>query len=219
MRGLRIFAGLILLALAGCSLDMGARALYVLVDVSGTYHRELPKAVNAVRYLVAEARPNDFLALAKISSRSFSDREVIFARKFPSRPSEANAVKRELKREIDAFARTPASAYTDIHGALYQSVHQLQDKKARLRAVILFSDLVEDIAGVDRSMKLPDMHGVHVLAVDVIKLRKDNRNPRNYYRRIERWRKEVLSAGAESFTVVDDASSLPEVLRQLEERA
>ncbi len=220
MKPFRLLALLALLwGLPGCSLDTGSRALYVLVDVSGTYHRELPKAVNAVRWIVAESHPLDFLTVAKISNRSFSDREIVFSRLFPSRPSETESMKRSLKGVIDAFARTPASPWTDIRGALYQAGSTLAGKHARLKAVIIFSDLVEDHHGIDRSMQLPDLSGVHVLAVNVIKLRSDNRDPRRYFKRIERWRNALLKAGAAGFHLVSDPAELPEKLRELEAAA
>ncbi len=216
---LRLFAAVLAFPLlaVSCGLGMGGNAIYMLVDVSGTYHRELPRAVSAVKYLLARARPNDFLAVAKISSRSFSDREIIFSEKFPDRPSETNARKLALREKIDRLAKSRATLHTDIRGALYQVTHTLAAQKNRRKIMIIFSDLVEDIsADVDRKMALPDFSGVHVLAVDIIKLRSDNKKPDRYFRRIERWRHEFMQAGAAGFRVVDDPAQLPDIIRQLD---
>ncbi len=209
-----ILAGLFLSA---CSFGVGGNAIYVLVDISGTYHKQLPKAVGAVQYLLAKSKPNDFLAVAKISSRSFSNQEILFAQKFPDRPSAANSKKLALKSKVDALAKSRASSYTDIRGALYQVAHTLSKQNNRNKIVIIFSDLVEDITSdIDRKMKLPDFSGVHVLAVNVIKLRKDNQQPENYYKRIEKWRQEFLAAGAASFEVVDDPASLQSKIQHIQ---
>jgi hypothetical protein len=206
----------ILLFLTACSITTGGQAIYVLVDVSGTYHRQLPKAVQAVQYLLAKSKSADFLAVAKIASRSFSNKEIVFAERLPDRPREANAKKLFLKNKIDELAKSRATNYTDIRGALYQVAHTLAEQDAHHKIIILFSDLVEDITkDIDRKMKLPDLSGVHVLAVNVIKLRSDNKHPEKYYARLDKWKQEFLDAGAASFRVLDDPASLQDAIRQI----
>ncbi|RME81045.1 MAG: VWA domain-containing protein [Zetaproteobacteria bacterium] len=208
---MRLVAALALaaaLAAGGC-VQQGGRAVYVLVDVSGTYHRQLPKAAQAVAFILAKARPGDAIALAKIGSRSFSDREVIFQVRLPMRPSEANAIKVALKKRLKAFRRTPASAHTDIRGAVAQAAEWLRGMPARERMLVVFSDLAEDLPRDVRRSGIPmDFSGVDVYAVNVIKLRGDNRNPQRYFRRIARWREFFLAHGAKSFTKLDDPMAL-----------
>ena len=198
--------------LSGC-ISRNETALYVLVDVSGTYHRELPKAVRAVAYLLAKLRPGDAITLAKISSRSFSDREIVFRVRFPTRPSEANRIKRALKEKLDRFARTRASAYTDIRGAVLQAAEWLAETPAARKVLVIFSDLAEDLPkDVRRAGIKGNFAGIEVLAVDVIKLRSDNRDPARYTRRLARWRAFFTEGGAASFRVLADPMQLPEAL-------
>ena len=204
--------GIALALLSGC-ISRNETALYVLVDVSGTYHRELPKAVRAVAYLIAKLRPGDAITLAKISSRSFSDREIVFRVRLPARPSEASRLKRALKARLDRFAHTRASAYTDIRGAVLQAAEWLTETQAARKVLVIFSDLAEDLPrDVRRAGLKGNFAGMEVLAVDVIKLRSDNRNPARYGRRLARWRAFFTEGGATSFRVIADPMELPEAL-------
>jgi len=210
MRRACIALGLIAL-LSGC-IERNDRAVYLLVDVSGSYHRQLAKSADAAGFVLASLRPGDWVALAKIGSRSFSDREVLFRLRLSDRPSEANAQKIALKKAIDRLRRTPRSAHTDIRGAIMQAADALQHTQARRKLLVIFSDLAEDLPkDVRRQGALPPLQGIDVLAVNVTKLWRDNRDPSRYFRRLERWRRYFEQAGAASFRILPDATELASV--------
>ena len=80
------------LAVVGCGDSRShAQAVYVLVDTSGTYAREAGKAERVINYLLGTLRPGDSLAVARVESRSFSEKDIIAKATFDTRPSQANA--------------------------------------------------------------------------------------------------------------------------------
>src|SRR5438309_9785532 len=87
------------LAASGCGDPRSHRnAVYMLVDTSGTYAREAGKALLIVNYLLGTLEPGDSFAVARVKSRSFSEKDIIAKATFDSRPSQANAQKREIGR-------------------------------------------------------------------------------------------------------------------------
>src|SRR5436190_20718676 len=102
-------------AIAGCGDSKNhAQAVYMLVDTSGTYALEIDKAQAIVSYLLGTLQSGDSLAVARVKSRSFSEKDIIAKATFDSRPSQANAQKRAFKEAIDGFTRSAkGSAYTD----------------------------------------------------------------------------------------------------------
>src|SRR4249920_1134042 len=114
-------------AVAGCVDSRSqAHAVYMLVDTSGTYAREAGKAQLIINYLLGTLQPGDSLAVARVKSRSFSEKDIIAKAMFDTRPSQANAQKRAFREKMDAFLRTvPGSAYTDITGGLIQGAEFL----------------------------------------------------------------------------------------------
>src|SRR5213078_3473237 len=110
------------LALVGCT-DQKAhsQAVYMLVDTSGTYAEEVGKAQLIVNYLLGVLNSGDSLAVARVRSRSFSEKDIIAKATFDNRPSQANEQKRAFRDRFESFARTSrGSAYTDITGGLIQ---------------------------------------------------------------------------------------------------
>src|SRR5712675_681591 len=91
------------------------QAVYMLIDTSGTYAQEAGKAVLIINYLLGTLQSGDSLAVARVKSRSFSEKDIIAKATFDSRPSQANAQKRAFREQIDTFTKTArGSAYTDI---------------------------------------------------------------------------------------------------------
>jgi len=45
------------------------QGVYMLIDTSGTYSKELGKALSVINYLLGTMNPGDVLAVAKVSSR------------------------------------------------------------------------------------------------------------------------------------------------------
>src|SRR5437764_4858503 len=129
------------LALAGCGDPRSHRhAVYMLVDTSGTYAHEAGKAVLIINYLLGTLQPGDSLAVARVQSRSFSEKDIIAKATFDARPSHANAQKRAFREKVDeTFRNVSGSKFTDITGGLIQGAEYLNEVSAGTRTIIVFS--------------------------------------------------------------------------------
>jgi len=54
-----------------------AQAVYLLVDTSGTYSKELDKAQRVVSYLLGTLQPGDSFAVARVNILSFPETDII----------------------------------------------------------------------------------------------------------------------------------------------
>jgi hypothetical protein len=106
------------LALGGCADNRAhSNGVYLLVDTSGTYAQEVIKARKIVNYLLANLNAGDSLAVAKVESKSFSEKDIVAKVTFDRRPSQANLQKRAFNQKIEEFSKNiKGSAYTDITG-------------------------------------------------------------------------------------------------------
>jgi hypothetical protein len=92
-----------------------------------------------------------------------------------------------------------------------QAAEWLRETGARERYILVFSDLEEDLPeGYVRNFDI-DVTGIHVVALNVTKLRSDNVDPREYAERLANWEKRVVS-GKGSFKVVNDLERLDGLL-------
>ncbi|HYE41484.1 MAG TPA: VWA domain-containing protein, partial [Ramlibacter sp.] len=152
-------------------------------------------------------------AMARVESRSFSEKDIIAKATFDSRPSQANAQKRAFQASADAFLKNVrGSRYTDITGGLLQGAEYLNETGAGTKTIIVFSDMQEEL---DRSTvrDFPiHLKGIRVIAINVVKLRTDNQDPRLYFGRLEAWQKRLEGAGASEWRVVNDLERLDTVL-------
>ena len=215
MRKVLILVGLALLSLGGCSdPKSNARGVYMLLDTSGTYTQELSKAHAIINYLLGTLTVGDSLAVARIDSGSFSEKDIIHKVTFDSRPSMANEQKRAFKQKIDDFMATvKSSAHTDITGGILQAAEFLNETGAGKKTVLVFSDLEEDLAeGQVRDFPI-DVVDIHVVALNVTKLRSDNIDPRDYLKRLDQWRKKVVEGGGE-WRVLNDMDNLDKLLEE-----
>jgi hypothetical protein len=205
---------LALALLAGCGEPRNnAHAVYMLVDTSGTYAEEAVKAQRIVNFLLGTLNPGDSLAIARVESRSFSEKDIIAKATFDTRPSQANAQKRAFQKNTDSFLKgVTGSRYTDITGGLLQGAEYLNETGAGTKTLIVFSDMQEELD--QRTIRdFPmELKGVRVVAVNVVKLRTDNIDPRLYFGRLEAWQKRVQEAGAEEWKIVNDLERLDSVL-------
>ena len=80
-----------------------SKAVYMLIDTSGTYTRELNKARKIGNYLLGTLNSGDSLAMARIDSGSFSEKDIISKVTFDMRPSIATTQKHQFKRQLDDF--------------------------------------------------------------------------------------------------------------------
>lgn len=185
-----------------------AAAIYALLDVSGSYFRELDKAVRSLRVMMGFMHAYDSFAVAEIGACSFTDEAVILRFTAPDRPSERQRlVAANAQRLAGYAAKAKATNFTDIRGALTQAAQQLAARPAATRAIVLFSDLEEDLpAGCRREATLPSsLKGLDVIATNVVRLPEDNRDPQRYTRRIDGWRRLVEAAGARWQVIPDPA--------------
>jgi hypothetical protein len=204
-----------LAAVTGCADPRGhAQAVYLLVDTSGTYAEEIGKAQLIVNYLLGSLQPGDSLAVARVRSRSFSEKDIIAKATFDNRPSQANAQKRVMKNQIEAFSSSArGSVNTDITGGLIQGAQFLNETGAGRKTILIFSDMQEELdKATIRSFPI-DLSDIRVVAVNVVKLKTDNIDPRRYMGRLENWQKRVKDAGAREWRVINDIEHLDALLK------
>jgi hypothetical protein len=209
-----LFASLLGLAVGSCTDPRShSQAVYMLVDTSGTYAQEVGKAQVIINYLLGTLQPGDSLAVARVKSRSFSEKDIIAKVTFDNRPSQANVQKRVFRDKIDAFVKSVGgSAYTDITGGLIQGGMFLNETGAGSKTILIFSDMQEEL---DKSTirDIPiDLKNIRVVALNVVKLRTDNVDPRRYTGRLEAWQKRVEGAGASEWRVINDIEHLDAML-------
>lgn len=188
-----------------------SRGVYMLLDTSGTYKKELKRAEAIINYLLGTLQPGDSMAVARIDSGSFSEKDIVAKMTFDKRPSIANQQKRLFKEKIDNFVQTAkGSAYTDITGGVLQSVEFLNEAGAGQKYILIFSDLKEELVkGHIRNFPI-QVDGCKVVALNVTKLRSDNVDPREYYKRVEDWRARV-EAGGGTWRIVNDLERLENI--------
>jgi hypothetical protein len=190
-----------------------SQAVYMLVDTSGTYAQEVGKAQVIINYLLGTLQPGDSLAVARVKSRSFSEKDIIAKVTFDNQPSRANVQKRAFKDKIDAFVKTVGgSAYTDITGGLIQGGMFLNETGAGTKTILIFSDMQEELDKVTVREFPINLKDIRVVALNVVKLKTDNIDPRRYMGRLEAWQKRVVAAGASEWRIVNDIERLDAVL-------
>jgi len=207
------FFPLVALLTAGCAdTTSHTRGVYMLLDSSGTYTKELERASAIINYLLGTLQPGDTFGVARIDSGSFSEKDILVKMTFDNRPSVTNQQKRLFKQKIDEFvSNTKGSAFTDITGGILQAGEYLTETGAGQKYIIVFSDLKEEIKkGHVRNIPL-ELSGCEVVALNVTKLRSDNVDPRQYFDRVERWKERVESGGGK-WRVINDLNRLDAIL-------
>jgi len=203
-----------LATLTGCSSDPLSRAksVYLLLDTSGTYTKELNKAQTIINYLLGTLTTGDSLAVARIDSGSFSEKDIVAKVTFDTRPSTTNEQKRAFQKTINKFVSTvKSSSHTDITGGMLQAIEFLNETGAGTKHILVFSDLKEElIKGHIRDFPI-SFGGIKVTALNVTKLRSDNIDPREYLKRVDYWRERVETGGAK-WIVINDLERIDSLL-------
>jgi hypothetical protein len=123
------------------------KGVYMLLDTSGTYTEELAKARAIVNYLLGSLAPGDTMAVARIDTGSFSEKDILAKVTFDQRPSVANTQKRAFQKQVAEFVQSVAgSSHTDISGGLLQAVEYLNEAGSGQKFILIFSDLKEELA-------------------------------------------------------------------------
>ena len=189
-----------------------SRGIYMLLDTSGTYKNELQKACAIVHYLLGTLEPGDSLAIARIDTGSFSEKDIIKKVTFDRRPSVSNKQKRIFRNVIDTFiSSAQGSSYTDITGGIVQAVEYLNETGAGKKHILIFSDLKEELAkGYVRDFPIK-MQGFNVVALNVTKLRSDNVDPREYAKRLAHWKERTVTGGG-NWRVINNLEQFDTIL-------
>ena len=202
-----------LILLTGCTQQSNrAKGVYMLLDTSGTYAVELKKARLIVNYLLGTLQPGDSMAVGRIDTGSFSEKDIVAKVTFDVRPSIANNQKRVFQKKVNTFVTSVRqSSYTDISGGMLQAIEYLNEAGSANKYILIFSDLQEELAkGYVRDVPL-ELSGFHIIALNVTKLRADNRDPKNYLARVEQWREKTVKGGG-TWRVINDLERLDNIL-------
>ena len=200
------------LLIAGCGEPKNhSKGIYMLLDTSGTYTKELPQAQSILNYLLGVLQPGDTLAVACIDTGSFSEKDIIAKVTFDARPSVANNQKRGFMKDVNNFVKNvPQSPYTDISGGILQAIEYLNEAGSGSKYVLIFSDLKEELAeGHIRDVPF-QLDGFQVIALNVTKLRQDIKDPKIYMARMEDWRLKAEGGGGK-WGVINDLERLDNI--------
>jgi len=186
--------------------------VYLLVDTSGSYNRQMNKAEQITLYALSRLQSSDSIAVARIDTASFTEKNIIAKATFDDRPSTTNQQKRAFASRVQKFVdETTAAPHTDISGGLLQAIEFLNEKRTARKEILIFSDMKEDLAkGYVRDIPF-DFKGFDVVALNVTKLRSDNFDPRQYLARLEEWRVRVEKGGGH-WRVINDLDRLDGLL-------
>ena len=134
-----------LLAISCADQRSHAQAVYMLVDTSGTYSKELDKAQRVVSYLLGTLQPGDSFAVARVKSRSFTEKDIIAKMTLGKDPMQVNNQKRAFADKVGTFRADlkKGSAYTDITGGMIQASEFLNETGAGQKTILIFSDMQE----------------------------------------------------------------------------
>ena len=200
------------LPMVGCSRNVDrSRGVYMLVDTSGTYVTELDKARTIINYLLGTLQSGDTLAVGRIDTGSFSEKDIVAKVTFDSRPSMANNQKRAFQKKVNDFiGKVERSDYTDISGGILQATEYLNEAGSAKKYILIFSDLREELAK-NHVRDVPfQLKGFEVIALNVTKLREDIRDPKNYLQRVKQWR-EKSEEGNGHWRVINDLERLDHI--------
>ena len=186
--------------------------VYLLIDTSGSYNRQVRKAEQITLYALTRLQSSDSIAVARIDTGSFTEKDIIAKATFDDRPSTANQQKRAFASHVEKFIDQSAPAqYTDITGGLLQAIEFLNEKHTARKEILILSDMKEELAkGYVRDIPL-DLRGFDVVALNVTKLRTDNFDPRQYLARLDEWRGRVEKGGGH-WRVINDLDRLDGLL-------
>ena len=211
-----LFAVSLTAALAACSDNKRYETSYcALVDVSGTYAGEKAAVVNTIKAgIVPQMIPGDSLFFVMIDSNSYSEDNLVTKMTLDYRPTKANSQKLAVAAKLDDFGNGKArSRMTDISGALMLCSDYLKATQSGTQVMFVFSDMNEELPkGVVRKFAGDEFDGIDIVAMNIIKLKKDSSNPEVYRTRLQEWEERTLGSGARSWKTLVDATKIPEYI-------
>ena len=214
-----LFAVSLAAALAACSDNKRYETSYcALVDVSGTYAGEKTAVVNTIKAgIVPQMIPGDSLFFVMIDSNSYSEDNLVTKMPLDYRPTKANSQKLAVAAKLDDFGKGKArSRMTDISGALMLCSDYLKATQSGTQVMFVFSDMNEELPkGVVRKFAGNEFDGIDIVAMNIIKLKKDSSNPEVYRTRLQKWEERTLGSGARSWKTLVDATKIPEYIYEV----
>ena len=201
------------LLIQGCADEQPQnRGVYLLMDTSGTYTKELTNAQQLINVILVRLDPGDSFAVGRIDTGSFSEKDIVAKVTFDDRPSQSNKQKRHFRDSVSNFVKSvKSSRFTDISGGVLQAIEYLNEKGTGRKHILIFSDLKEELPnGYVRDIPL-QLQGYDVVALNVTKLRSDNVDPREYLDRLEDWQRRVEEGGG-TWRVINDMDRLERML-------
>ena len=220
MKGASSLAALgVLLFIVACGPETNHNhAVYMLIDTSGTYAKETGKAQLVVNYLLGSLNPGDALAVGRVKSRSFSEKDIVAKVSLGKDPLAANAQKRAFSEQISDFTKTTKDAkgsrHTDITGGIILAAEFLNESQAGSKTIVIFSDMQEELDYKTVRDFPIRLDGIRVVALNVTKLDTDNVDPRRYIDRLEWWEKRARTAGASDWKIVNDMEHLDRIFKK-----
>src|SRR5467141_3606126 len=84
----------------------------------------------------------------------------------------------------------------------------LNETGAGTKTIIIFSDMQEELDKVTVRNFPISLKNIRIIALNVVKLKTDNVDPRRYLGRLDAWQKRVEGAGASEWRVINDLERL-----------
>lgn len=193
-------------------------ALCAMADISGTYADEKENVARIIKAgVISEMMPGDSLIFVTIDSNSYKEENLKSTLKLDYIPSNANQQKLAFAKKLDEFSEDPnRSDYTDISGAMMLCADYLESTGSGNQAMLIFSDMKEELQdGLVRDFSEDQLEGMHIAAMNVIKLNADSVDPAIYRQRLQDWEQRVKHANAGSWQVIVDPVKIPEYIEQL----
>ncbi|MBD3646018.1 MAG: hypothetical protein HUJ31_00900, partial [Pseudomonadales bacterium] len=193
-------------------------SLCTMADVSGTYADQKANVVRIIKAgVLTSLLPGDSLIFVTIDSNSYKEDNFQSRIKLDYIPSRANQQRLAFAQELDAFASDSQRAdYTDISGAMMLCADYLRATGSGNQAMLIFSDMKEELqGGLNRNFSEDQLDGIHVAAMNVIKLNADSVDPATYRQRLLDWETRLAGANAASWHVIVDPIAIPEYIEEL----
>jgi hypothetical protein len=189
------------------------RGVYLLIDTSGTYAKQIGKVQQLVGAVLLQLQPDDSVAVARIDTASFSEKNILARTTLEDDELAAHQQKVAFRDKVfKSLEGTEPAPYTDITGGLLQAIEYLNEKGTTKKEILIFSDMEEDLKpGLVRANVPLNLKGFDVIALNVTKLRSDNWDPRKYLSRVADWKARVEKGGGH-WKMINDVDHLDKIL-------
>lgn len=166
MKRIIVFVLTVGILIAGCAnSENRSKGVYMLLNTSGTGVLEMKKAQTIISHLLGQLQPNDTLAVARIDTERFSERDIIGEITFNQRPSIANTQKRAFRQQVNNFtAIAKSSRHSDLLGGMLHATEYLNRVGSGKKYILIFADLNEEVTRQNVSHVPFQLAGFQVVA-------------------------------------------------------